>query len=478
MKLFSRIRKLLPKRLAAVAAAAFAVVALPVMSASAANVRMEGSMGVANVTAGDTQYTKSVNATYDQVVKVQFYYHNREDENSGKVANDLRMKFNVPTTAGTNQVISGSISSPDIDTINDSVAVNLNRADARLSYIPGSATWKHNAGTNDNVQIVEQKLSDEIVYGGTGIVVEDVKPCFNFDATVTILVRVQVPGITIDKYSRVKGSTEWSKSNTAKPGDTLQYRITYQNMGNTTHNNVVIRDNLPPKMQYVPGTTYLYNTTNPGGVKYNSDNITNGGIVIGNYTPGANAHVTFEVKVPTEDQLACGPTLFTNVGVVRPEGMNEFYNTADTTVTKVCQPSAPTYSCDLLKIEKTTGREIKVSEFKTSQANGATFKNVVINWGDNTTPLTTNNAVGQKHTYAADGTYTVIATATFTVNGADKTATSEACKAVVTFSTTPTTPTTPGKLPNTGAGDVVGIFAAVTVAGAVAHRYFLGRQYS
>jgi len=469
MKLFSRIRKLLPTRAAVIAAAAFAAIALPISSAQAANVRMEGSLGVANVTAGDTQYKESVNATYDQVVKVQLYYHNREADDSGKVANDFRVKFNVPTTAGKTQVISGTMSSPDINTINDSVTVNLDRADARLSYIPGSATWKHNAGTNENVKIVEEKLSDDIVYGGTGIVIEDVKPCFNFDATVTILVRVQVPGITVDKSVRVKGQTEWSKSNVAKPGDTLEYQIAYKNMGNTTHNNVLIRDNLPPKMQYVPGTTKLKNS---GGVKNVADGVTTTGIVVGNYKPGAAAYVLFEVKLPAADQLACGPTLFTNVGVARPEGMNEFYNTADTLVVRQCEQKAPAYSCDLFKIEKTTGREIKVTEFKTSQTNGATFKNVVINWGDGSTPLTTNNAVGQKHTFAKDGTYTITATATFTVNGQDKTATSQACKAVVTFGAQPTTPTT---LPKTGAGDVIGIFTAVTAAGAVAHRYVLGR---
>lgn len=469
MKLFSRIRKLLPKRAAVITAAAFAAIALPISSAQAANVRMEGSLGVANVTAGDTQYKESVNATYDQVVKVQLYYHNQEDENSGKIANDFRVKFNVPTTAGKTQVISGTMSSPDINTINDSVTVNLDRADARLSYVPGSATWKHNAGTNDNVKIVEEKLSDDVVYGGTGIVIEDVKPCFNFDATVTILVRVQVPGITVDKSVRVKGQTEWSKSNVAKPGDTLEYQIAYKNMGNTTHNNVLIRDNLPPKMQYVPGTTKLKNS---GGVKNVADGVTTTGIVVGNYTPGAAAYVLFEAKIPAADQLACGPTLFTNVGVARPEGMNEFYNTADTLVVRQCEQKAPAYSCDLFKIEKTTGREIKVTEFKTSQTNGATFKNVVINWGDGSTPLTTDNAVGQKHTFAKDGTYTITATATFTVNGQDKTATSQACNAVVAFGAQPTTPTT---LPKTGAGDVFGIFTAVTAAGALAHRYVNGR---
>lgn len=41
---------------------------------------------------------------------------------------------------------------------------------------------------------------------------------------------------------------------------------------------------------------------------------------------------------------------------------------------------------------------------------------------------------------------------------------------------TPVTPQTPKVLPNTGAGDVAAIFALVTAAGALAHRYVLGRR--
>ncbi len=43
--------------------------------------------------------------------------------------------------------------------------------------------------------------------------------------------------------------------------------------------------------------------------------------------------------------------------------------------------------------------------------------------------------------------------------------------------TTPT-PTTPTTLPNTGAGDVIGIFFATTVIGTLAHRFVLSRRYS
>ncbi len=76
----------------------------------------------------------------------------------------------------------------------------------------------------------------------------------------------------------------------------------------------------------------------------------------------------------------------------------------------------------------------------------------------------------------------------------DKTITSggpgTACATQVTYSpnqppvvTPPTTITpassvTPSELPNTGAGSVVGMFAAVTAAGAAGYRFVLGRRLS
>lgn len=476
MKRISRLFNTLPKRMFALSLFGLAL-ALPVASLAADTVKLEGAINVANVTAGDTQYKKAVNASYDQVVKFQVFYHNTEQPDSGKVAENLRVKVAIPTAPGKTQIVRGTISADNANTVQDQATVNLDRADAYLEYIPGSAMWKHNAGTNENPNIVEQKISDEVVYGNGGVVVENEKPCYNFAATVTVLARVRVPGIQVNKYVRVKGTTTWATENTAKPGETLEYAIAYKNAGNSQQNNVVIRDNLPPKMQYVAGSTTLKNS---GGTKSVPDGVTVGGVIVGNYLPGGAAYVYFDVKVPGEDQLQCGITEYRNVGVARPEGMNEFYNTAITKVEKKCQPNQPKYSCDLLDITKGDNRKVTISKFTTTAQNGATFKDAVISWGDDTAPLTTNTVVGQSHTYAKDGNYTVTATARFDVNGQVVTASSANCAKSVSFTTPPTppvTPPTPSVLPNTGTGDVLGIFAAVTIAGAAAHRLFLGRRF-
>ncbi len=472
MKAFGSFRR----RLAA-AAIVLTALAFPAASLAAQTVKLETSLGVANVTNGDTKYAQSVNATYDQVVKLQLYYHNTELPDSGKVAKDLTVKINIPNKAGKKQDVTSKVSAANANSVTSNATVNLDRSDAYLQYIPGSAVWKHNTGTNKDVKYVETKISDNVVTSGAGLRLEDEKPCYNFAATVTVLARVMVPGVKIVKESQVHGQTsKWSNNNTAKPADVLDYIITYQNIGNSVEKKVVIRDSLPPKLQLVSGSTKVYNTKYPSGKVVDNDNVTNSGIYIGDYNPGQTGYVTFRVKIPAESALACGKTEFRNVGVARPEGMNEYYNTAITTVTKECAEQ-PQYSCDAFHVTLGEKRSVTVDKFDYTAKNGATFKSVVIDWGDQTDALTTDKAVGQKHQYTKDGSYTLTATAHFMVNGKEV-ANSGSCSQTAEFKTptTPTTPETPKELPNTGAGDVIGMFGAMTVAGAVAYRLFLSRR--
>jgi hypothetical protein len=149
--------------------------------------------------------------------------------------------------------------------------------------------------------------------------------------------------------------------------------------------------------------------------------------------------------------------------------MNEFYNTATTNVNRTCEhANAPV--CNTLELKKLGGRKISATVKYT--ANGATFKNATYNFGDGSTPLITDKTTVE-YTFAKDGEYTVAVSLRFSVNGQEQVVNGSLCAAKVSF----TSPTTPPTLPNTGAGDVIGIFSAVTVAGALAHRYVWARRF-
>ncbi len=314
--------------------AAVALVAVPAAATAAGQVAIEGRTAVANVTAGDTTYSKAVNAKTDEVVKVQIWYHNKEEANSGKTANNLKVKVDLPTAAGKSQQVKGTISADNANTVTDTANVNLALDQSRLEYIPGSAVWRHNKGTNEAPNWVTEKISDQVV--GTGITLENAQPCFNFEANVTVLARVKTDAVSITKQVRVAGEKNWSTENTAKVGDTLEYQITFKNEGNTRLDNLVIGDNMPANMTYVKGSTKLKNGANPNGIAIPNDNIVNGGINVGNYEPGAVGYVLIQSKI--NPKLNAGNHEFKNVALVKAD-KTVIYNTAITRVTVAGKPT-------------------------------------------------------------------------------------------------------------------------------------------
>lgn len=425
--------------------------------------------------------TSAPNGFYDPMngvrggdeVLVRVYVHNGADpkHNAGGtgVAKNTRVRVTLPTAFGKNQVAHAFISADNAvpTTVEDTLTLTSDE-NVKLEYVAGSATIKTNT--------LDTALSDAVVAGGVQIGDEslngNMKGCFEYVALVTFKVKVTSPSYALDKKVRLNGTPTFTESVVAQPGDKVDYALAFKNQGSTVLNNVVLGDRLPTGVTYVPGTT-TWNSghTNNKWTPVANENLFNGGIDTFDYAPNAAVYVRFTAQIPTADKLACGLNTFTNTGFSKPAGLGTIDDTAVVTVNRVCA-NVPAYSCDMFDINKGDNRTITVSQFKTSQTNGATFKDAVINWGDGTTALTTNTVVGQKHTFAKDGTYNVSVTARFTVNGQVVTANGVNCAKSVVF----TTPGAPTSLPKTGAGDVIGLFGAATAAGALVHRVRASRR--
>ncbi len=131
MKKFLRKLHILPKQLAATLAIAL-MAFIPIGVYSANQLSIESTSGIANQTQGDTQYSPSVNAGYDDVLKVQVWYHNKEEAGSGKVAENLRVKINVPNAPGAQQQIASTVSADNSNSVTSTVLANLGRQDAKI----------------------------------------------------------------------------------------------------------------------------------------------------------------------------------------------------------------------------------------------------------------------------------------------------------------------------------------------------------
>jgi PKD repeat protein len=168
----------------------------------------------------------------------------------------------------------------------------------------------------------------------------------------------------------------------------------------------------------------------------------------------------------------------------------------------------PVVTCDDLIISPNGDNKLAQSFVVKATAQHATITSYSVDFGDKSTVYTGANAA-VNHTYAKAGNYTVKASVTATANGKTITKTSDECAGQVTIeqpmctvpgkenlpadsadcketpvppvtppTTPPTTPpvTPPTTLPNTGAGNVIGLFAGIAIAGAAAHRLLAGRR--
>jgi uncharacterized repeat protein (TIGR01451 family) len=121
------------------------------------------------------------------------------------------------------------------------------------------------------------------------------------------------------------------------PATVLKYLVTYQNSSRLEEDQVYVKATIPPGTYFVPGSTRLFNQSNPKGTLLTSNNLTQGGVVIGNYNPLGGAYVEFSVALPESSDVACGWTNYRLVAAIGGHGvdsvhhvsvLDQYYNTA------------------------------------------------------------------------------------------------------------------------------------------------------
>lgn len=486
-------------------------IALPlagIVNAQSSQVLMEGNTEALNVTAGETEYSDSTDAMVDDVVQVQVWLHNREMPEAANAEN-TRVAIDVPNDQGITQVITGTISADNANTVVDDTTLNLSLERARVEYMEGTAKYRYNAGAaegrdecktgleypaDDCYETIE--ISDDIALSDSGVNLDDYRGgtlngCNAYHETVTIQVRVIADVVSVNKFVRHagEGADDWSTSTEAVPGDELEYLIRFRNEGNSELEDIMVGDNLPKYHTYIDGTTWLINSNNPDGRNLDNDNITTGGINVGNYGPGATGYVWFTSELdPLAGYERCNQTYdLRNVGVVRPAGMNEFYNTAQALVSVECdeEEEEPTESALVCEQLSASNQGDGVFQFTTSfdtSGDDADQDLYVYDFGDGKDVTTNDNPY--THTYDEPGTYTVRVSVRGTVDGETVTETSDACSITVTVPDdedhedpeNPRNPEEPTELPSTGPASIAGLFTITTLMSAAAHRVVTRRS--
>jgi uncharacterized repeat protein (TIGR01451 family) len=291
------------------------------------------------------------NVTQDAEVEAKIYIHNGADARlndlpgSPGIARNVRVRVALPNGVKQTQQATAYISADNaqprevFDTLD---ITGANNGFFSLEYVPGSAKLhRNNAAT---------PLSDSLVT--TGVNIGDQRGCFETVEEITYRMKVKMPQYMVNKFVRFEGQTknDWKKHLTVKPGQVVEWKVEFDNIGRTLLNDVIILDQVPANTTVVPGSVKLVDGNFPNGYVYkDNEAIQNNGtqinVNIGNVNPGINSVILFKTKVNSTQELECGSHKLINTGFATPKGFTTVKDTAEVDVVgekKDCVPPTPT----------------------------------------------------------------------------------------------------------------------------------------
>lgn len=291
-------------------------------------------------------YTDELKVEPGKTYRGYVYVHN----NASKVLNDaaheykgiavntqLRVSLPNSVTPGNKARINAYISADNAQPkqIWDEAYMTADSAVA-IRYVPNSAKYYNNGPTNGAA------IADSFLTTGAPLGFDSLNGrlpgCNEYSGYILFDFVVDKPAFTFKKQVSKDGANQWGDSVTAKPGEKVNFLLTYQNTGTTQQNNVILRDTLPTGMNYVAGSTVVTNSVSPKGAKGTDGVTTATGINYGSYAPRGNLFVQFSATVPSADKLKCGTNELVNTGQVSTENGRKD-DTAKVVVEVKCQPN-------------------------------------------------------------------------------------------------------------------------------------------
>lgn len=226
----------------------------------------------------------------------------------------LRAAFFIPVQESQQASVSSYLSSDafPFGTIKDLVAFRAEGFDFVLKYHYGESELI----VKDGKKTIA--LGDEIVTraaseGGVLIGSNDADGILKGGQKNLAIVRVTVTVVgtisheVVLKY-RHQGEQQWllpSDGFQTTAGDLIEFQGSYRNVSGSAQANVMALNELPAGLEYVPGSTTLFNAMNPDGTPVADDSWMTQGLNLGKYEDSANAYVRFTCKVVDFGEEGC-----------------------------------------------------------------------------------------------------------------------------------------------------------------------------
>ena len=298
----------------------------------------------------DNSFADEVSVEPGKEYEVYIYYHNDagSDTNSTGLGLALLTKvaatYPAAVTKNERGVLTGEITWKYITSLNDKARdgkvwdeayLTTNYDNVVLRYKPGTAVI-HN-GTETNNSVLSTNLFAE---GGTYIGFKElngvIPGCAEYSGHITYTLVADKIDSTFNKMVSTDG-TNWSEEVTAKPGEYVTYRVSFQNTGNTTLTNVIFKDAHDEGLTLRSGSTKVFDLNNENG-KEIDDIIDISGYNTGDAVPTALVQIIYQAKVENDDSL-CNKTLKNTVTVSYNSGEQK---SDAATVLVACDEPEPT----------------------------------------------------------------------------------------------------------------------------------------
>ena len=274
---------------------------------------------------GNGKYVNELKITPGKTYEVYIFYHNNAASNlnaSGKgVADKVKVRSTFPSK------------------INSSNKGTINATEGELHYVNATAKIKNQGKLNNTILSTELFTTGD--YIGYNSLSGTLPGCSEFSGHIVYHIRAEQAGSSVEKAASINDK-DFFKDVTAKPGDTVTYRITFKNSGSKDLTNVTFRDQLPSGVTLVPGSVSLHDTgTNK--TRTLADAIVTQGVNTGMFGEGVTGTITYKVKVNSDivKNGSCGTNSFKNIITATTDQTGRQTASAVIKVEKACDEPDP-----------------------------------------------------------------------------------------------------------------------------------------
>jgi len=276
----------------------------------------------------DDKYRDSVDVEVGKEYEVYILYHNNASaglNESGKgIANNVRLKVEFPEviTKGQAAVLKGTISATNTTPLEvwDSAYLKTNET-VYLRYVANSAVISNLGSANGSVLDQASLFGDGAKLAYSSKYWGVVPGCNEYAGYVTFRIKIDKPSFYMKKTASAEGENNYHESITVKPGDTIDFKINYEDNGTTDILNVIAYDKFPEGLVYEEGSTFVKFSFRDTG-SFATDRLFNGGLGLGDFHAGQSAVITYKGTIADDFNLfPCGTTtIYNNSSVATNNG--------------------------------------------------------------------------------------------------------------------------------------------------------------